>query len=232
MITVSAFKWVPPFAQGQVRDHRVRWVLNEVGWPYRVRLLDVEDQRSDSYREQQPFGQVPVMTEDGRPAMFESGAIVLDVALRSGRLLPSDENLRGLAFSYLFAALNSIEPYLANLAEVEFFMADEAMKTARRPAVMTMVERRLGELDRIVGDREYLVGDQFSIADLMMASVLKIARGLEVLPRFGRLDAWQSRICERPAYRLAIAEQCAEFAQHSPRDMKDPPEVVRQFEAG
>jgi glutathione S-transferase len=232
MITITAFKWVPPFAQGQVRDHRVRWVLNEVGWPYQVKLLDSEDQRSDAYRADQPFGQVPVMAEDGRPTLFETGAIVLDVALRSGTLLPQDEGERGLALSFHFAALNSIEPFLMNLAEVDFFMTDEAQKKARRPGVVKMVEQRLGALERALGDREYLVGGLFTVADLMTASVLKIARSVEILPRFPRLDAWQARICERPAYRKAIADQCDVFAKHSPRDMKYPPEVIRQFEAG
>ncbi len=90
MITVTALKWVPPFAQGQVRDHRVRWVLNEVGWPYEVRLLDTDDQQSEAYRASQPFGQVPVLEEEGRPPLFETGAILLDVANRSGRLLPTE----------------------------------------------------------------------------------------------------------------------------------------------
>lgn len=231
MITITAFKWVPPFAQGQVRDHRVRWVLEEVGWPYEVRLLDTVDQRSPAYRAQQPFGQVPVMSEDGRPTLFESGAIVLDVALRSGRLLPADDGQRGLALSYHFAALNSVEPFLSNLAEVDFFMADEAQRQVRRPGVLAMVERRLGELQHALGGREYLVADRFTVADLMMASVLKIARSLDVLRGFERLDAWQARICGRPACRKAIADQCATFAQHSPRDMKYPPAVARMFES-
>ena len=76
MITITALKWVPPFAQGQVRDHRVRWILNEVGRPYEVRLLDTEDQQSQEYRAMQPFGQVPVLFEDGRPPLFETGAIL------------------------------------------------------------------------------------------------------------------------------------------------------------
>jgi len=110
MITITALKWVPPFAQGQVRDHRARWVLNEVGWPYRVRLLDTEDQQSDAYRAEQPFGQIPILEEDGRPALFETGAILLDVATRSGKLLPADDAQRSLAICWIFAALNSIEP--------------------------------------------------------------------------------------------------------------------------
>jgi glutathione S-transferase len=133
MITITAPKWVPRFAQGQVRDHRARWVLNEVGWPYNVRLLDTEDQQDRAYRNQQPFGPVPILEEDGRPALFETGAILLDVASRSGRLLPSDEGERALAICWLFAALNSIEPPMMRLAEVDFFIKDEEMKAKRRP---------------------------------------------------------------------------------------------------
>ena len=125
MITVTAFKWVPPFAQGQVRDHRVRWVLNEVGWPYRIKLIDAQDQKSEDYRAEQPFGQVPAMEEPGRPTLFETGAILLDVATRSGKLLPADNNERSVAICWMFAALNSIEPALMNLGEVDFFMKDE-----------------------------------------------------------------------------------------------------------
>ncbi len=219
MITVSAFKWVPSFAQGQVRDHRVRWVLNEVGWPHDVRLIDARDQHSAAYRAEQPFGQVPVMAEDGRPTLFETGAIVLDIALRSGKLLPDDERQRGLALSYFIAALNSIEPYLANVAEVEYFMDDKAQKAARRPTVVAMAGQRLAELEQALGDREFLVGDRFTIADLMMASVLKIARALDLLTPLPRLDAWQARICDRPACRKAIADQCADFAHHTEKDM-------------
>ena len=90
MITVTALKWVPPFAAGQVRDHRVRWMLNEIGWDYAVDLIDPTVQSSSAYLAEQPFGQVPVLRETGRPALFESGAIVLDLAERSGRLWPAD----------------------------------------------------------------------------------------------------------------------------------------------
>ncbi|WP_426956328.1 glutathione S-transferase family protein [Muricoccus radiodurans] len=222
MITVTAFKWVPPFAQGQVRDHRVRWVLNEVGWPYEVRLLDSEDQRSEAYRAMQPFGQVPVLEEDGRPPMFETGAIVLDVALRSGKLLPADERLRGLALSYLFAALNSVEPFLMQLAIVEYFTKDEEEKARRRPDALKMARQRLGDLEHAVGDRRFLVGEEFTVADLMVASVLKGPQAMGLLEEFPRLQAYQDRILERPAYRKAIADQCAAFAMHGPADMKYP----------
>jgi glutathione S-transferase len=220
MITITAFKWVPPFAQGQVRDHRVRWVLNEVGWPYEVRLLDAEDQQSARYRSEQPFGQVPILAEDGRPTLFETGAIVLDVATRAGKLLPASADQRSLMLSWYFAALNSVEPFLMNLALVDFFTEDEEEKAKRRPRVLKLAETRLGELQRGLAERDWLVGDEFTAADLMTSSVLKIAKSLKILGGFPALVDYQQRCFDRPAYQKAIADQCAVFAQHSVDDKK------------
>ncbi|HTU59599.1 MAG TPA: glutathione S-transferase N-terminal domain-containing protein, partial [Polyangiales bacterium] len=121
MITITALKWAPPFAAGQVRDHRARWILNEVGWEYRVRLVDAPELSSPEYKDKQPFGQVPYLDEDGRPTLFESGAIVLDIAMRADKLLPKQDGARSAAISWLFAALSSVEPFLMNAAEVEYF---------------------------------------------------------------------------------------------------------------
>jgi glutathione S-transferase len=220
MITITALKWVPPFAQGQVRDHRVRWVLNEVGWPYQVRLIDTGVQQSSTYRAEQPFGQVPVMEEEGRPTLFETGAILLDVATRSGGLLPSDERDKPVAICWLFAALNSVEPALANLAEVDFFIKDEAVKAKRRPEVLSNAEMRLGQLSAALGERSYFVGDTFTIADMMIASVLKIGGHTNILDAFPNLLAFRDRCFARPAYEKAVADQCADIAQHTPGDMK------------
>ena len=220
MITITAMKWAPRFAAGSVRDHRARWILNEVGWPYRVRLVDAPTMSSAQYRTQQPFGQVPVMEEDGRPALFESGAIVLDVATRSGRLLPADANQRSEAVMWVIAALNSIEPFLMNLAEVEFFIPNETEKELRRPAVLATATKRLGELQDALGGRQWLVGDSFTVGDLMMSSVLKIASSLEILEGFPALAAYQARCFDRPAYRKAIDDQCATIARHRMEDMR------------
>jgi glutathione S-transferase len=220
MITITAMKWAPPFAAGNVRDHRVRWILNEVGWPYEVRLIDALDLGSAQYREKQPFGQVPYLEEDGRPTLFETGAIVLDVASRAGKLIPTAGDERALVITWLIAALNSIEPALMNVAEVEYFIEDEAQKCARRPLVVAAAEQRLAQFEAALGDRQWLVGDGFTIADLMMASVLKIARGLSLLDRHPRLAAYQIRSLDRPAYRQAIADQCATIEQHKMADMR------------
>jgi glutathione S-transferase len=220
MITITAMKWVPPFAVGQVRDHRARWILNEVGWPYEVRLIDACDLVSREYREKQPFGQVPYLEEDGRPTLFESGAIVIDIASRAGKLIPAEGGERSLVLSWVIAALNSVEPFLMNVAEVEYFTKDEQQKLARRPVVIAAAEQRLAQLETAIGDRQWLVGDSFTIADLMMASVLKIARRLDLLAAHEKLAAYQDRCLDRPAYKQAVADQCATIDQHDMADMR------------
>jgi len=220
MITVTAFKWVPPFAAGQVRDHRVRWILNEAGWPYEIRLVDAVDQKSADHRARQPFGQVPTLEEDGRPPMFESGAIVWDIAERAGVLIPADPVMRAQVMGWYFAALNTIEGALANVAEVEFFMLDEAARAVRRPQVLPLAEKRLSELQIALTDRKWLVGDTFTVADLMMSSVLKIAASLNLLEAFPALHDYYNRCLDRPAYQTAVADQCATIAAHGPGDMR------------
>jgi glutathione S-transferase len=122
MITISAFKWVPDFAQGQVRDLRARWALEEAGLPYKTRLLEQGDQDKSEYRALQPFGQVPILEENGF-ILFESGAIVLYIGERSEALLPKDVGARARATQWLIAALNSIEPFVMNVALIDLFYA-------------------------------------------------------------------------------------------------------------
>ena len=122
MIQVTAFKWAPPFAQGSVRDIRVRWALEEAGLGYDDRLIGFEDQSTPAYRALQPFGQVPAYS-DGKVEMFESGAIVLWIALNSDALMPAGEAGRASVMTWLFAAMNSVEPYVAELAGIDLFHA-------------------------------------------------------------------------------------------------------------
>ncbi|KQP22844.1 glutathione S-transferase family protein [Pseudorhodoferax sp. Leaf267] len=222
MITVTAMKWAPPFAAGQVRDHRVRWILNEVGWPYEVRLVDAPTMKSARYLgAQQPFGQLPVLEEEGRPPLFESGAIVLDVAMRAGRYIGADGTPeRSAAIQWVVAGLNSVEPFLFNVAEVEYFMDDPAAQAARRPAVTAMAKERLALLEKARDGRAWFVGDAFSVADLMVASILKIAHRLELLNDLPALAAWQQAILARPAHVKAEQDQMAEIARHSSADMR------------
>ena len=219
-ITITAMKWAPPFAAGKVRDHRARWILNEVGWPYDVRLVDEPTKQSAEYRAKQPFGQVPLMEEEGRPPMFESGAIILDVAMRAGKLVPESGADRAQMLQWSIAALNSIEPFLMNLAEVDYFMEDEDETAKRRPGVLKMVETRLGELEAALGDRPWLVGDAFTAADLIMGSVLKVAHSLDVLGKFPKVASYHARCIDRPGHEKAVADQCAEIGRHDMKDMK------------
>jgi glutathione S-transferase len=219
MIKVTALKWVPPFAAGQVRDHRVRWMLNEIGWDYAVDLIDPTVQSSDAYLAEQPFGQVPVLRETGRPALFESGAIVLDLAERSGKLWPADPDAQAQVRAWVIAALNSVEPYLSNVAEVDFFTDDETLRRLRRPGAVAAATQRLGKLSAALGDRMHLVGDAFTAADLMMASVLRVADHADLLAAYPNLSAYRERCLARPAFRKAVADQRRDIDAHGPEDM-------------
>lgn len=209
MITISAFKWVPPFARGQVRDLRVRWALEEAGLPYQVRLIDADDQASPDYRAQQPFGQVPMFEENGL-VLFESGSIVLHIGARSEVLVPTDDAGRARAITWLFAALNSIEVVLQPLAELDFFYPDQEWAKLRRPDAEKAVKRRLAELASWLGDREYLE-DRFTVGDLMMSTVLRIAGHTGLVDAVPKLKAYQGRCEARPAFQRALHDQLTSF---------------------
>ena len=231
-ITVTALKWVPPFAAGQVRDHRVRWMLNETEWDYEVELIDPVVQASPDYLAEQPFGQVPVLREAGRPALFETGAIVLDLAERSGKLWPRDADAQAQVRCWVIAALNSVEPFLSNVAEADFFIDDPHLKALRRPGVVAAAERRLARLSEALGHRPYLVGDAFTAADLVMASVLRVAGHAELLAQFPNLAAYRDRCLARPGFRKAVEDQRRDIAAHGPADMGWDPAMFGAAQAG
>lgn len=209
MITVSAFAWVPPFAQGQVRDLRVRWALEEAGLPYQTRLLEQGDQNQAPYRALQPFGQVPIFEEDGH-VLFESGAIVLHISERSEALLPTDPQARARATQWLIAALNSIEPFVMNVAMIEVFHAGEAWAELRREGAIEFAKQRLASLSSALGDKAYLDGDRFTAGDLLMSSVLRIVPDLVVEPN---LQAYVARCTGRPAFERALKAQLDDFRE-------------------
>jgi glutathione S-transferase len=208
MITVSAFRWVPPFAQGQVRDLRVRWALEEAGLPYETRLLEQGDQDKPEYRALQPFGQVPILEEDGH-ALFESGAIVLHIGERSEVLLPKDPLARARATQWVIAALNSIEPHLMNVAIIDLFYADQEWAKLRRPSAVEFASRRLSSLSKALGEKPYLDGERFTAGDLMMSAVLRIRRDL--VRNDKRLAAYVERCTARPAFNRALDAQLGDF---------------------
>jgi glutathione S-transferase len=213
MIRVSAFRWVPPFAQGLVRDLRVRWALEEAGLPYEMRLIGPEDQASDRYRAMQPFGQVPVYEEDGL-VLFESGAIVQHVAGRSEALMPADADGRARVTAWLFAALNSIEPHIMHLATIDLFHADEEWAKLRRPGAIDIVKSRLQSLCRWLDGREYLEG-RFTAGDLLMTAVLRILRHTNLVAEIPVLEAYRLRCEARPAFQKALNDQLTTFAKHA-----------------
>lgn len=210
MITISAFRWVPDLARGQVRDLRVRWALEEAGLPYRTRLLEQGEQDKPEYRALQPFGQVPIFEEDGL-TMFETGAIVLHIGERSEALLPKDPAARARAMQWAFAALNSIEPFVMNVALIDFFYPNEDWAKLRRPGAVAFVERRLDALSKSLGGKLYLDGERFTAGDLLMASVLRIFHYTDIVKRNGRLAAYVERCLARPAFARALAAQLGDF---------------------
>jgi glutathione S-transferase len=213
-IEVSAFRWVPPFAAGLVRDLRVRWALEEAGIAYKPMLIGPEEQQSESYRELQPFGQVPAYTEDGL-ALFESGAIVLHIAERSEVLLPRDPAGRARAIVWMFAALNSVEPIVQNLATIDLFNSDQAWAKERRPAVVELVRRRLSVLAARLERRSHLE-DRFTAGDLLMTTVLRILRQTDLVAEHPALDAYAQRCEGRPAFQKALEDQMAPFDANEP----------------
>jgi glutathione S-transferase len=210
MITISAFKWVPDFAQGQVRDLRARWALEEAGLPYKTRLLTQGDQDKPEYRALQPFGQVPILEENGF-ALFESGAIVLHVGERSEVLLPKDLAARARATQWLIAALNSIEPFVMDVARIDIFYADQEWAKLRRPGAVEFAKRRLTALSKSLGDQPYLDGDRFTAGDLMMTTVLRILKHTDIVDSDKRLAAYIARCTTRPAFKRAFDSQMADF---------------------
>jgi glutathione S-transferase len=209
MITLTAFKWVPPFVQGLVRDLRVRWALEEAGLRYEVKLLADGEKDEAEYRAWQPFGQVPAYEENGLK-LFESGAIVLRIAERSEALLPRDPAARARAIEWLFAAINTIEPPIAHLAGIDLFWADQEWAKLRRPDAEAGVRKRLEELAAVLGDRTFLDGPRFTVGDLMMATVLRILRHTGLVSESG-LGDYLARCETRPAFQRALAGQMAAF---------------------
>jgi glutathione S-transferase len=214
-ISVTAFKWVPPFAQGLVRDLRVRWALEEAGLPYSENLLGFGEQNSPAHRAVQPFGQVPVYEEDGM-TLFESGSIVMHIAQKTAVLLPADAAGRARTLTWMFAALNSVEPQVQNLIAIDLFFANEEWAKLRRPGAEKMALSRLAGVAAALEGRDYLEG-QFTAGDLIMTTVLRLLRHTSIVEDMPVLAAYQARCEARPAFQRALAAQLAHFAKNEPK---------------
>ncbi|MBX3593137.1 glutathione S-transferase family protein [Sphingomonas sp.] len=208
-LEITGFDWVPDFAKGFVRDLRPRWACEEIGLPYSMRLLQATAPRPADYFREQPWGQVPAL-RDGDVRMFESGAILLHLGEKDERLLPRDPQARATAISWVFAALNSVEPMMLELANIRIFAADEEWAQLRRPGLMAFAGQRLDRLADAMEGRDWLAG-RFGIADIAMATVLRQAEGSGLIEERPVLLTYLERALERPAFRRALAAQLADF---------------------
>ncbi|WP_457419879.1 glutathione S-transferase family protein [Roseateles sp. P5_E7] len=206
-ITITAFERSPDGGKGLARDTRVRWALEEVGQPYEVRLVSFQAMKEPAHLALHPFGQIPTY-EDGDLALFETGAIVLHLGQRHPGLLPEDANARARAVTWMFAAVNTLEPPILEFTMAWLFERDKPWHEARLPMVKDRVRTRLAQLSTRLGDADWLDG-AFSAGDLMMVSVLLRLRATGVLDEFPRLAAYVARGEARPAYQRAFAAQLA-----------------------
>lgn len=197
----SVFIGIPEFTKGLVRELRVRWAHEEMGIPYEEIRYPHPEVKTESYMEKQPFGQVPYFVDDN-VCMFETGAILMHLALKHNKLLPNDEKERAKVLTWIFAPLNSIEPWMFHY----FLLKDnpDASEPVKKQA-MELVESRLDILSKVLGDREYF-GDSFSIAEIFMTTVIKTSEFLGMLDNHVNLKKYVQRNESRPAFQRALKE--------------------------
>jgi glutathione S-transferase len=206
-ITITAFERSPDGGKGLARDTRVRWALEEVGQPYEVRPVSFRAMKEPAHLALHPFGQIPTY-EEGELVLFETGAIVLHVAERHSGLLPDDANARARAITWMFAAVNTVEPPILELVTTKILEGDKPWRAERLPLVEGRIRDRLVQLSARLGNAEWIDG-AFSAGDLMMVSVLLRSRPSGILDQFPTLAAYVARGEARPAYKRAFAAQLA-----------------------
>lgn len=207
--TITAFEASPDRGRGLARDMRVRWALEEAGQPYDVRLVSFQEMKEPAHMAIHPFGQIPTY-EEGDLTLFESGSIVFHIAERHG-LLPAAANARARAVTWLFAAVNTVEPPIFELSLAKVLESKESWYEARLPMLKERVRKRLGELSNYLGEAAWLDGE-FSVGDLMMISVLLRWKAAGMVDEFPNLTAYVARGEARPAYQRAFAAQLAVFS--------------------
>ncbi len=206
-ITITAFDRSPDGGKGLARDTRVRWALEEVGQPYEVRLVTFPALKEQAHLALHPFGQIPTF-EEADLALFETGSIVFHIAERYFGLLPADANARARAITWMFAALNTVEPPILELMTAKIIEGDKPWTKDRIPLVADRIRDRLKQLAARLTDAEWLDG-AFSAGDLMMVSVLLRLRPSGILNECPSLAAYVARGEARPAYQRAFAAQLA-----------------------
>lgn len=211
--TITAFARSPDRGRGLARDMRVRWALEEVGQPYDVRLVSFREMKEPAHRALHPFGQIPTY-EEGDLALFESGAIVFHIAERHAGLLPDDAKARARAITWMFAALNTVEPPILDREFATLMERDKTWYGERLPILEDRVHVRLGELSRRLGNADWLDA-AFSAGDLLMVTVLRRLSGSRLLEGYPNLCAYVARAEARPAYQRAFDDQLAVFTAGS-----------------
>jgi glutathione S-transferase len=206
-ITITAFERSPDGGKGLARDTRVRWALEEVVQPYQVRLVSFRALKEPAHLALHPFGQIPTY-EEGDLALFETGAIVFHIAQRHAGLLPDDADARARAITWMFAALNTVEPPILDLVTAKLIEGDKPWRAERLPLVEDRIRGRLNQLSVRLGDADWLDG-AFSAGDLLMVSVLLRLRSSGILDQFPNLAAYLARGEARPAYKRAFDAQLA-----------------------
>ena len=212
--TITAFERSPDRGKGLARDMRVRWALEEAGQPYDVRLVSFTEMKEPAHRALHPFGQIPTY-EEGDLALFETGAIIFHIAERHAGLLPDDANARARAITWMFAALNTVEPPTVEREQADYLGLDKSLSAQLLPILEDRVRGRLGELSRRLGDADWL-DDAFSAGDLMMVMVLRRSEGMGILEEYPNLSAYVARGEARPAYKRAFDDQLAVFTGKPP----------------
>ncbi|MBR7618982.1 glutathione S-transferase family protein [Phenylobacterium sp. 20VBR1] len=207
--TITAFKASPDRGRGLARDMRVRWAFEEVGQAYEVRLVTFEEMKAPAHMGLHPFGQIPTY-EAGGLAIFESGAIVFQIAQTHAGLLPAEADARARAINWLFAALNTVEPPILELQTALLAERDKPWTQERLPMIHDAIHVRLGQLSARLADADWLDG-AFSVGDLMMVSVLQRLGSSGLVAEFPNLAAYVARAEARPAYRRAFEAQYAVF---------------------
>lgn len=210
-IEITAFSWVPDFARGLVRDLRVRWALEEAGLDYRVRLLDVQEKPA-GYVKEQPFEQVPCFS-DGTVRIFETGAIVQYIGEKTEVLLPRELQGKYRAIQWTYAALNSVEPGVQHRVLLDAFHSDQEWAKLRKPSADEFARLKLRRVSDWLGDQQWLEGDRFTIGDLVMVTVLRLANAGGLIEPGSSLEAYLKRAEARPAFQRALADQLADYKQ-------------------
>ena len=203
MITLHAFGRVHPFVHGETRDLRVQWALEEMGLPYEVRGWDhtAGETTGPEFSAMSPFHQLPLIEDDGL-VLTETGAILLHLAERSGRLIPDDTDGRAHVRQWVFAALATVEGPIQPLKLMDMGAMGEPGET--RGFLVGWTQRVLGNLDRRLDGRDGIATDDFTVADLLLASVLRQIRHTDLMADYPNVAAFYARAHARPAWRRTL----------------------------